>query len=117
MNKYGMLIVCFLVMGTTTAYASGTIEDGLYRFYVGQKGPLMSLSYYRDLKQDGCLFEYYDNGDIQQQSWFKAGKLNGATKFFYKNGQLKKLVMFDEGRVVSVKLYDQQGSLIVEKTF
>ena len=52
-----------------------------------------------NLKNDGILNEYYDDGSLRIHFNFENGKKHGIQKKWYKNGQLEILYNYDNGKL------------------
>ena len=117
MNR--ILVLSFIIMMIflcPEAHSYGAIQDGLYLIYTGRHGNLTTLAYYKELERNGAVFEYYNDekNNIKEHTWYKDGVPNGPAKFYYGSGVLKQVLDYKEGKVLSVKNFDQDGHSILE---
>ena len=59
--------------------------------------------YYKTDNTDGPCKEYYDTGVLKKDEPMDNGNDNGAVKYYDKNGKLTKTMIYDYGKLISVK--------------
>ncbi len=115
------LILCILTLFVISpAIANGIIQEGFCSLYLGRNGPLTAFVYHnKELKKDGVLLEYHqdDQANIERLRWYSGDIPVGESKFYFSNKGLRKVILYKEGKIVSVKQYDIDGKLILEKYF
>lgn len=85
-------------------------EEGEYRgFY--RNGGLRTESTYTGGIQNGVYKEYFENGNLKILANYQADKLNGLVQYFSINGKLTAEALFLNGEALSVKEYDEKGSI------
>lgn len=90
----------------STVYKNGTPEGTSLAWY--QNGyPLDSIVY----NKDGSSVEvnWFDNGQPSGAGRRISGKTNGIWQFFHKNGNLSATEVFDNGRLISRRYFNDDG--------
>ena len=69
----------------------------------------------KEVKNEGVLEEFYDNGQIKIKFNYSDGKKNGLQKKWYENGQLQSLYNYDNAKLSGIqKKWHENGSLKAE---
>lgn len=70
---------------------------------------------YKDGLKTGVWLKYYGNGRIKSQVEYKNGVPIGNCKVFWGNGMLKKEFTISSDDSITVKAYEINGELLIEK--
>ena len=90
-------------------YNMGKIDGLFLRWYEnGQKQ--FECSYILD-KYDGMYYEWYENGQKKKEGNTIDGEEDGIWKEWYENGQMKFESTFKSGKEVSLKKWNEDGSV------
>ena len=65
----------------------------------------------KDGELDGLVTEWYENGQKKSEVTFKDGKINGLVTYWYENGEKKSEGTYTDGRKISVKEWNEDGSI------
>jgi len=65
----------------------------------------------------GMITELYMNGQKMAEANYVKGNLHGTTTSWYENGQKKEESNYKGGEVLSQKEWDENGTLIKDKTY
>jgi len=87
---------------------------GLKRTYYSD-GRKKTEAYYEGDKLNGVFKQYDEKGKLQFEENYKNGILEGNSKEYYPNGKLKELIMYRNGKLESLRIYSEDGKLIIEK--
>lgn len=133
--KKVFLILSFLIFGLVPlATAKGIIADGVYLTH--DRDGIHLFENYVDLKREGLLMEYFNNGDVgkifpyhqnelqgfaggyypnqrvQYRVHFKDGIRNGSARRFYLSGQVAVELNYRDGKPDGVaRFYNEQGKM------
>jgi len=83
----------------TTSYG---ISNGTSIEYY-PNGKTKSTYHYATDNLDGVCREFYDTGILKKEITFDNGQENGAAKYYDKNGKLIKTMIYNYGKLISVK--------------
>lgn len=99
-------------------------RHGLGRVY-SEQGVLQFESLYGDGKfisikefdkkgrpLEGVIKEYDPYGKTTSESRYKRGRLDGINRIYYVDGMIKLESVYQDGRLISQKEYDEKGKLI-----
>ena len=71
---------------------------------------LFSKSYYDDYgNKTGNWKTWYEDGTLADDEFYKNDSLQGECKYYYKNGQLSADEVYEKGKLISYKLFDEDG--------
>lgn len=118
--------------------SSGSVEDGEYLSTVDSSKNTKSIPFV-DGKVHGIVKVYYSTGEVWRSIPYKEGKKHGTMRIlhergwlitereyvhgvqhgisrqFYESGKVKRVATFDQGKMVSMKQYDEEGKLERER--
>lgn len=129
---FAFFLVLFVLV--SAAFGRGQISDGVYYTFLDRQ--LSLVENYKDLKRDGLLVGFFDQGGVErlfqyrehrldgtvvryypnQQIWYRAqftnGILNGMTQHFYTNGRLAAERQYRQGSLNGIaRFYREDGTL------
>lgn len=78
-------------------------------------GYVKTTTQYEHGKKNGVFKQFYENGKLQQLRTYKDDVLDGKSLEYYPNGKLKEELVYEQGKAVHLRLYDEQGKLILSK--
>ncbi len=81
-------------------------QNWLYR----PDGSLERFTKYKDNKRHGLSVEYFSNGKRHNEGFYRHGKEHGTFKFWNDQGNLVRVSTYEEGRLVSQKLFQRHAS-------
>ena len=82
--------------------------DGLRRGWY-DNGQLEHETNFKDNKENGLHRTWHDNGQLKYEGNHKEGEQNGLIRTWYDNGQLKVEANYKDGKLISSKLWDEDG--------
>lgn len=106
-----LLILIWVIVLCSGALASGYIQDGLCKVFLGQEnGFLFILENQHDIVRDGAVFQFYETGEVEKMAWYRNGEKEGTSRLFWSDGQLRSLLKYRSGLLHGqVYHYDRQG--------
>lgn len=107
-----MYIVVLVMLTSSAALASGSVQDGLCKVFLpGEGQPLFILEMQRNMVRDGAVFQFYDTGEVEKIAWYSHGDLDGTFRSFWTDGRLKSLADYKAGvRHGRLHSYDRSGN-------
>lgn len=84
-------------------------SDGLY-LYWWKNGRKCEQKSHRNGTAHGLWTTWYQNGGLELEQSVKNGKLHGPAKRWYRNGQKKDESFYQEGRIISIKVWKPDGT-------
>jgi len=90
----------------------GQIPDGAVNEY-GPNGKLAKMDTYQNNKLNGISRAYHENGNVLVELNSKNGEIVSG-KYFNDAGILENEGTFENGKIVYMKLYDENGNIIQE---
>ena len=66
-------------------------------------------------RENGVEREYYESGQLHVVADVIDGKTHGLSKLYNENGQLNMELVWDNGEVVSAKIFDENGNVLETK--
>ena len=97
----------------TEKFSDEPITGKVYGYF-GEEGNLKKvyIGNVRNGKKEGRWKSYYhSSGKKRYDSNFKDGKRDGINTFWYENGQKKEEGTYKDGKLISVKEWNMDGSL------
>jgi len=101
------------VTGRNVLYFSNgqvrSVDTTVYGVYNGTtiqyypNGKTKSVYHYATDNADGICRDFYDNGVLQKETDFDNGLENGPVKYYDKNGKLIRTMIYNYGKLISVK--------------
>jgi antitoxin component YwqK of YwqJK toxin-antitoxin module len=88
-----------LIRNVIENYNNGNIKTILYHKKIG--------GVTQKVKEEN----YYENGQMKSEGTYKDGKLNGLVTSWYENGKKKYDVTFKDGGRISMKKWNEDGSV------
>ena len=96
-------------ISSITTYVNGKYTE-LYWYY--DNGNLKRYEQGNEI-----LKVYFESGQIEQHSIFKNGEWHSGDTSWYENGRIREVKMRNEGKLLWLKEFDDQGNLIGSKKF
>ena len=84
--------------------------DGLYNEWY-ENGQKYREINYKDGKLDGLYNEWYENGQKSEEVNYKEDEKDGLYNDWYKNGQKRKEGTYKDGKLISLKKWNVDGSM------
>jgi antitoxin component YwqK of YwqJK toxin-antitoxin module len=78
-------------------------------------GYIKTSTQYEHGKKNGVFKQFFENGKLQLLRTYKDDVLDGKSIEYYPNGKLKEEVAYQQGKALHLRLYDEQGKLILSK--
>ena len=78
-------------------------------------GYIMTTTQYEHGKKNGVFKQFFENGKIQLLRTYKDDVLDGKSREYYPNGKLKEELVYEQGKVIHLRIYNEQGKLILSK--
>ena len=75
------------------------------------KGKIIGVYFYKNGKQNGKSYVYYDNGQVYLENEIKNEKYEGEGKSYYDDGQLQSARIYKDDIILLLKKYKHDGSL------
>ena len=96
-----IITALMLVVGCSKPIADETL--------IGEEG----LKYHPETKElySGDVFKNYLGGKTQYEGSYKDGKQDGLYTEWYENGQKSNETIYDEGKIISKKEWNEDGSV------
>jgi len=77
-----------------------------------------SKSYYDDYgNKTGNWKTWYKDGTLADDEFYKNDSLQGECKYYYKNGQLSADEVYEKGKLISYKLFNEEGKPMENKDY
>ena len=77
-----------------------------------------SKSYYDDYgNKTGNWKTWYEDGTLADDEFYKNDSLQGECKYYYKNGQLSADEVYEKGKLISYKLFDEDGKPMEDENY
>ena len=70
---------------------------------------------YMNGKAEGMQKVFYKSGHLYQEGRFKDDKLNGEAKTYFEDGKIKFIDIYNNGKLIKRKTFDELGNLTSEK--
>ncbi len=124
-----ILIVTFKVSGQNgvvkTYYPDKSVKSESMYINDILDGP--SIEYYSDGKKklernyskgiiNGTVKEYYENGNVKEEFQVVFGVNDGNLKRYFEDGSLKEILVYEQGRIVSKKHFNDINALVQKET-
>jgi len=93
------------------SYKNG-LKNGLSKIKHIGSNTYYSESNYTNGLRDGKAKILYDNGQLYRVMNYENGLENGTMELYYENGKTKSLCLYDYGKLVSKKCWDESGQEI-----
>ena len=90
-----------------------TNENIVIKTVYYKSGQIQEISSYKDysvFKLDGKLQMWYENAQLKRDIDYKDGKLDGKCLTYWKDGSAKRIDSLVNGKLISGKCYNQDGS-------
>jgi len=78
-------------------------------------GRIASETTYVNGKKEGARTKYYPSGQIYEKGFFASGKKEGLQEFFFPDGSIKTKMLYKEGALKEVIVYNKNGNIIYKK--
>ena len=86
-------------------------KDGLW-IYWSENGEKVTEEIWKDGKQHGPVTTWFKNGQKMAEGHVTDGKLHGLATGWFENGQKRSEQLYENGQVVSVKMWNSKGEEI-----
>ena len=86
-------------------------ENGIMKCYY-ENGNLHSEIPYTKGLRNGFQKVYYENGKIKWECMYVNNEPNGVETDYYEDGNLKETITYNNGKVVSSNIYDENGNKV-----
>lgn len=80
-------------------------------------GRLKSIENYKNDNLHGTAKVYYLNGLVKSEENYSSGKKDGISKNYYENGAIMSEDTYAKGVLVSKKIYDIKGKILLERHY
>ena len=91
-------------------YQDGKLEGQYEKYYEG--GQLREQGSFARRKLNGLQTMYYETGEKRLQQEYKSGMIEGISKTYDKKGNLGTESLWQNGKLISAKVFDKNGNLI-----
>jgi len=103
-----LVFVCLFMFGFTAP-----AEDVRMTYF--PNGYIKTTTQYEHGKKNGVFKQFFENGKTQLLRTYKDDVLDGKSREYYPTGKLKEELVYEQGNVIHLRLYDEQGKLILSK--
>ena len=88
---------------------------GLARAYTREKALVSEIEYVNGM-QEGLARTWYPSGQLKSEDHFRKNGRTGLSREWHPDGKPKRETLFDHSIRLQEKVWDEQGTLIQEKT-
>lgn len=92
-----------------------TAPVGDVRMTYFPNGFIKTATQYEHGKKNGLFKQFFENGKLQLLRTYKDDVLDGKSLEYYPNGKLKEELVYEQGKVIHLRLYNEQGKLMLSK--
>jgi len=98
-----------------TQYQNG-VRNGWTK-NIDSNGNITSEGNYLNNKMEGEFQSYYPDGKIMLKANYKNGLLDGMSYYYFPDGQVQKETKYERNKILFVKEYDKNGTLLYEDRY
>ena len=91
-------------------YLTDGKEDGIWTWWFENGQKSKEIDYFYGKTLDALYKRWYENGQ-KEEGTLKDGKLDGFVTEWYENGQKKYETIYKDGKLISKKEWNEDGSL------
>lgn len=100
---------------TETQYQNG-VRNGWTK-NIDENGNITSEGNYVDNKMEGEFRSYFPDGKLMLKANYKAGLLEGISYYYFPDGKVQKETKYERNKIIFIKEYDKNGTLLYEDKF
>jgi len=93
-------------------YKNGKLEGKSRFFYTS--GALSAEWNYKEGTLEGKTMLYWGNGNVKADYNYKNGTREGVNTWYYENRVVRSVEVFEKGKMIHQKKYDNKGKIIAE---
>lgn len=91
--------------------SAGKLFNGAQKLYY-ENGNLWCLENYVRGELNGVQKEFYENGNLKFEKEFRNNQMHGLSKKYDANGQVWEEIVYSNGGIKKIQLFDRNGNLI-----